>query len=208
MSTTNAWRWLNEHAALPLSVLALMFTGLSYCGDRQDAAEARAITQSVIWRSEKLPNGEGLGLKQPNDAIAIRRVVFEFPESIRQSPITLPPSDLHFRSTWIRAGVAERLAGCTSDKASSVVEGDLPIQVTTHYSVAGKNRSVSDVYALSYLASVTDAGMVDLTLQAFAISGEPLLYKNTVAEGLDVLAGKSGCRAVPAPPGSSLARRP
>jgi len=207
MNVTGAWRTLNEQAALPVSLVALLFTGLSYCGDRQDAAEARAITQSVIWRSEKLPNGEGLSLKQPNEAIAIQRVVFEFPESIRQSPITLPPSDLELQANWIVAGVANRLEGCASWTMSSIVQAELPIRITTRYSVAGKNRSVSDVYTLSYLASVTETGMVDLRVQALAISGGIFLYENTVAEGLDGLAGTPDCRvATKAPPGSSLVR--
>lgn len=203
----NIWRGLNERAAFPISLAALVFTGLSYCGDRQDAAEARAITQSVIWRSEKHPDGEGLRLIQPNEAVAIRRVVFDFPESIRPSSITLPPSDLHLRSTWVEAGIANRLQGCATPLISSIVQADLPIRVTTHYSVAGKNRSVSDVYALSYLASVTGTGMVDFEIQALAISGIPLLHKTSVAKGLDILAGTPACRTVSAaPPGSSLAR--
>lgn len=207
MNTTIGWRWLNEHAALPISVLALMFSGLSYCGERQDAAEARAITQSVIWRSEQLPDGDGLRLKQPNEAIAIQRVVFDFPESIRSSSITLPPSDLHFRSTWIHSGLAGRLEACARPLNSTVVQAELPIRVTTHYSIAGENRSVSDVYALSYLASVTDTGMVDFEIQALAISGIPLLYDSAAAKGLDLLAGTPTCQTVSvALPSSSLPR--
>ena len=166
------WPWLNETLALPISLAALVFTGLSYFSDQQRVEEERTITQGVVWRSSKSTEVEGmLSLTQPNEAVAVQRVELTFPRGMRGDPISLPPSQLEIRGTWIEWGMQARLANCRKDGTLQVIEGQMPVQVTTYYSVAGKSRIANNFYTLAYMANVHGDGRVDLKLESLAIAG-------------------------------------
>lgn len=166
------WPWLNEKLALPMSMAALVFTGLSFFSDQQRANEERTITQGVVWRSSKSPEVEGmLSLTQPNEAVAVQRVHLTFPHSLRADPISLPPSQLEVRGTWIEGAMQARLENCREIGTVQLIEGQMPVQVTTYYSVAGKGRVANDFYTLAYMATLHDNGMVDLELESLAIAG-------------------------------------
>lgn len=166
------WPWLNENLALPMSLAALAFTGLSYFSDQQRANEERTITQGVVWRSSKSSEVEGmLSLTQPNDAVAVQRVHLNFPHSLRADPISLPPSQLEVRGTWIEGAMQALWENCRKIGTVQLIEGQIPVQVATYYSVAGKSRVANDFYTLAYMATLHESGMVDLELESLAIAG-------------------------------------
>ena len=168
------WRGLNENLALPISLIALGIAGATYLGERQDAAEARAINQSVVWRSAPLEGGGGVKLVQPNEAVAIQRVEFAFPTVLRDEPISQPPSRLEIHAGWLEAGMTEMLKDCASPNMTTVVFGNVPVNVTTYFSVAGRNQKSTDTYTMHFAATVGEHGVVKTDIESVAIVARTL----------------------------------
>lgn len=158
-----------SYAALLVSVLALVVSGLSYCSDAEEREDQRAL----VWQSEDLSKEDGLKLTQPNANLSVQSVVVTFPSIARKEPIALGPSERQIRPTWLYGGLIDVYRSCARAGNEVLINDVMPVAVVTHYSLGQKFYTATHLYSLHYMTVVSEFGDVSIHLTGMAMAAPP-----------------------------------
>lgn len=155
-----------------VALIALLIAGASYL-------ESRASNQFVRHRMEadrilvlraSLDNDDRISLTPIREDHVVQATIFTFPNEVRRSQVELHAEAAVLNSEWIESGLGRSAEHARQRDSVAVINGELPVGITTVYLVDGVSRADCSVYKLSYLATVPDIGPVTVKLQGMAIA--------------------------------------